>query len=108
VREIIPDEPLLPSEPPKPRGGRPRVSDRAALSGLLYVLKTGISWRMLPKEFGYSGGNLPIESAIYRPTKAGGRKQPALLSTTSKQTELDGRDAAHGPALKPSRGHAPL
>ncbi|WP_408646072.1 transposase [Zymobacter palmae] len=27
---------------PDPRGGRPRVSDRQALSGILFVLMTGI------------------------------------------------------------------
>ena len=31
--------PLLPPEPPKPRGGRPRVSDQAAQTGILFVLK---------------------------------------------------------------------
>jgi transposase len=36
-------EPLLPEEPPKPKGGRPRVDDRAALTGILFVLKTGAS-----------------------------------------------------------------
>ncbi|HEU5348312.1 MAG TPA: transposase, partial [Ktedonobacterales bacterium] len=35
-------EPLLPSEPPKPKGGRPRRSDRAVLSGIIFVLKSGI------------------------------------------------------------------
>jgi transposase len=34
--------PLLPSDPPKPKGGRPRVSDRAALTGIIFVLKSGI------------------------------------------------------------------
>ena len=38
--EII--EPLLPPEPPKPRGGRPRVEDRAALAGIIFVIKSGI------------------------------------------------------------------
>ena len=38
--EII--EPLLPPEPPEPRGGRPRLEDRAALSGIIFVLKSGI------------------------------------------------------------------
>ena len=42
-------EPLLPKEPPKPQGGRPRVEDRAALTGILFVLKTGIPWEMLPQ-----------------------------------------------------------
>lgn len=36
--------PLLPSEPPKPQGGRPRVPDRACLTGILFVLQTGIGW----------------------------------------------------------------
>jgi transposase len=47
LREII--EPLLPPEPPKPRGGRPRVEDRAVLADIIFVLKSGIPWEMLPK-----------------------------------------------------------
>ena len=41
-------EPLLPPEPPKPKGGRPRVPNRAALAGIVFVLKSGIPWEMLP------------------------------------------------------------
>jgi len=52
--EII--ESLLPEEPPKPEGGRPRVDDRAALSGIIFVLKSGIPWEMLPKEMGCGSG----------------------------------------------------
>jgi transposase len=52
--EVI--EPLLPEEPPKPKGGRPRVPDRAALTGVLFVLKTGIPWEMLPQEMGCGSG----------------------------------------------------
>lgn len=48
--------PLLPEEPPKPKGGRPRVSDRAALNGILYVLRTGIQWKHLPTELGFGSG----------------------------------------------------
>lgn len=49
-------EPFLPKEPPKPNGGRPRVPDRAALAGIVFVLKSGISWRMLPTELGCGSG----------------------------------------------------
>ena len=45
-------EPLLPKEPPKPWGGRPRVSDRKIFAGIVYRLKTGCQWRALPDEFG--------------------------------------------------------
>ena len=36
-------EPLLPVPPPRPNSGRPRVSDRACLTGILFVLRSGIS-----------------------------------------------------------------
>ena len=39
-------EPLLPPEPARPKGGRPRVDNRAVLSGIVYVLRSGIPWRM--------------------------------------------------------------
>ncbi len=53
--EII--APLLPPEPPKPKGGRPRkIADRAALTGIVFVLKSGIPWEMLPQELGCGSG----------------------------------------------------
>jgi hypothetical protein len=42
--------PLLPPEPPKPKGGRPRLSDRAALTGILFVLHSGRGWELLPPQ----------------------------------------------------------
>jgi transposase len=49
-------EPFLPEEPPKPRGGRPRVADRAALANIVFVLKSDIPWRRLPAELGCGSG----------------------------------------------------
>ena len=62
AKPILPDqlwevfEPLLPSEPPKPKGGRPRVPDRACMRGILFVLRTGIPWEYLPQEMGCGSG----------------------------------------------------
>ena len=56
IEKLVPDglwdriAPLLP--PPKPRRhrypGRRPIDDRAALAGIVFVLKTGITWNQLP------------------------------------------------------------
>ena len=47
--EII--EPLIPKKKRRPRyPGRKPISDRAALTGIMFVLKTGIGWEDLPQE----------------------------------------------------------
>ena len=54
----IPDElwdnirPLLPVEPPKPKGRRPRMDDRKAMTAIFFILRTGIQWKARPKEIG--------------------------------------------------------
>ena len=51
-------EPLIPSRPaPRGPGGRPRIDDRAALEGILFVLDTGCRWRDLPEQLGCGSGH---------------------------------------------------
>ena len=62
ARPLLPDglwaeiAPLLPPERAKPKGGRPRTSDRAALTGILFVLRSGTPWELLPREMGCGSG----------------------------------------------------
>jgi transposase len=42
--------PLLP--PQKPQTGRPAVDHRLVVEGMLWVVRTGSSWRELPERFG--------------------------------------------------------
>lgn len=50
--------PLLPAPTPRrPRfPGRKPISNRQALTGILFVLKTGIPWEYLPQELGCGSG----------------------------------------------------
>jgi transposase len=57
AKPLLPDalwtiiEPILPPVPPPgPQGGRPPISHRQALTGILFVLKTGLPWEDLPAE----------------------------------------------------------
>ena len=41
---------FIPVRPDRPKGGRPPLGDREALTGILFVLRTGMAWPELPKE----------------------------------------------------------
>jgi transposase len=50
-------EPLIPKVPRRQRfPGRKRIDDRKVLSGILFVLRTGIPWEYLPQEMGCGSG----------------------------------------------------
>jgi len=51
-------EPMLPRWKPNRRGGQPRKPDRLCLSGIMFVLKTGIPWEDFPQEMGCCGMTL--------------------------------------------------
>lgn len=62
ARELVPEElwrriePILPKRSPRRRRGRPFLPDRQVLAGILFVLRSGIPWEMLPQEMGCGSG----------------------------------------------------
>lgn len=45
---------LLPPLPKKKKAGRPRMDDRAAMTAIFYILRTGCQWKALPRSLGAS------------------------------------------------------
>ena len=45
-------EPVLRSDKPRKKPGRPRRDDRAIFDGLVWPARTGAQWSQLPREFG--------------------------------------------------------
>ena len=119
AKHLVPDElwmfiyPLLPSEPSKPNGGRPRVPDRAALAGIIYVLKSGILWGMLPKELGFGSG-VTCWRRLRDWQKAGvwSRLHRVLLDELGKAGLIDwsraSLDSASVPAKRGVQGPVPI
>ena len=100
-------EPLLPEEPPKPKGGRPRVNDRAALTGILFVLKTGIPWEMLPQEMG-CGSGMTCWRRLKEWHEAGvwNRLHRTLLNFLGKRNRIDWSRVSLDSASVPAPGGA--
>ena len=105
-------EPLLPTEPSKARGERPRIPDRAVLSGIVFVLKSGIPWRMLPKELGFASG-VTCWRRLRDWQKAGVwyRLHRALLDLLGRSGKVDwwraSLDSASAPAKRGSKRSDP-
>ena len=101
-------EPLLPPELPKPKGGRPRRADRAALTGIIFVLKSGIGWELLPQELG-CGSGMTCWRRLRDWQRAGVWEQlhQELLRRLQEADKLDwSRAALAQRAWRPKRGRA--
>jgi hypothetical protein len=53
-------EPPVPKQPPNPKGGRPRVNDRAALKGILFVLNIATLFSPKGERIFASSGFTPL------------------------------------------------
>jgi transposase len=100
--EII--EPLLPEKPPKPKGGRPRIEDRAALIGIIFVLKSGIPWDMLPQEMG-CGSSVTCWRRLEEWQEAGmwERLQQVLLDRLGEADQIEWERASLDSASVPAK-----
>ena len=84
-------EPLIPpAKPARGPGGRPRVPDRAALEGILFVLTTGCRWRDLPAELGCgSGVSCWRRLRAWQQAKVWARLHQVVLDRLGQQGLLD-------------------
>jgi transposase len=107
---LVPDElwsliePLLPAPKARPKGGRPPLDNRAALSGIIFVLKSGIHWEMLPQEMGCGCGMTCWRRL--RDWQAAGvwqRLHAILLARLREADQIDWRRAALDSASVPAK-----
>ena len=98
-------EPLLPPEPPKSQGGRLRIDDQAALTGIVFVLKSGIPWEMLPQEMG-CGSGMTCWRRLKEWQEAGvwERLHRVLLDRLGEAEQIDWERASLDSASIPAKG----
>ena len=107
---LVPDdlwavvEPLLPPEPEKPKGGRPRASDRAALAGIILVLRSGMQWKHLPRsEVGCSGKTSWRRLGAWQATGVWAALHRVMLEQLQDADALDWSRAALDSASLPAK-----
>ena len=120
IEQLVPDglwervAPLLP--PPKPRRsrypGRRPIDDRAALAGIVFVLKTGITWNQLPTSLvGCSGVTCWRRLRDWTEAGVWPALHELLLAQLRALSALDldsvAGDGSHVPALKGGTTSAP-
>jgi transposase len=113
AKEVLSDElwgvlgPLLPAPPPRPKGGRCRIANRAVLTGIPFVLKTGIPGEFLPPELGCGSGMTCWRRL--RDWQARGvwrRIHQKLLNCLGEAEQIDWTRAALDSATVPAPGGA--
>ncbi len=92
---LVPDELwalvelILPKHPSSPKGGKPRTPDRVCLSGIIFVLKTGIPWEDFPQEMGCCGMTLWNRLHEWMNADVWGKLHRLLLDELRGADEID-------------------
>ena len=110
AKTLVPDDlwaviaPLLPPARARPKGGRPPIPDRAALTGILFVLRTGPPWEYLPQKMGCgSGMSCWRRLRDWQATGVWAGLHRALLERLAGAGQLDWRRAALDSASIPAK-----
>src|SRR5215208_5271422 len=94
AKELVTDqlwetiEPLLPPEPPKPQGGRPRIEDRAALTGIVFLLnRLGEAEQIDGERASLDSASIPAKRGAQKPQRIRRIRERRARSVTLFRTE---------------------
>jgi transposase len=97
-------EPLLPPTRPPGTRGHPPVPNRVALTGIIFVLKTGIPWEYFPQELGCCGMTLWNRLRDWQRAGVWERLHHTLLQHLADAGQIDWRRASADAARIPAKG----
>lgn len=103
-------EPLLPTVKPPGTRGHPPVPNRVALTGILFVLRTGLPWEYFPQELGCCGMTLHNRLTAWQRAGVWDRLHHTLLRHLADAGKIDwsraSADASRVPAKRGARAPA--
>jgi transposase len=100
-------EPLLPPTRPPGTRGHPPVPNRVALTGIIFVLKTGIPWEYFPQELGCCGMTLHNRLTAWQRAGVWERLHHTLLQHLADAGKIDWSRASADASRVPAKGGAP-
>ena len=99
--------PLLPPTRPLGTRGHPPVPNRVALTGIIFVLKTGLPWEYFPQELGCCGMTLWRRLRDWQAAGAWDRLHRVLLQRLEDAGQIDWSRAAADASRVPAKRGAP-
>src|SRR3954470_23763114 len=97
-------EPLLPPTRAPGTRGPPPVPNRVALTGILFVLKTGLPWEYFPQELGCCGMTLWNRLRDWQRAGVWERLHRTLLQHLAAAGQIDWRRASADASRIPAKG----